>query len=304
MEELDILRFVIGVSFLAYGSVSDLRTRRVSDVIWIIMGVLAIFLLEAQLLMGDYTVHHHLILVPIAIMYFDVFWDRDPITEDEASWRRAVVVIIYLVALLVLVFQLYHFWQIGGESLTKFLQLLTIPIMILVAYAFYTVGLLRGGADAKAFMVIALLVPIYPEFYGFPLIGWIEPGFSILFPFAFVALLNAALILVLAPLAFLVYNMSKGRMKFPEGLFGYEAETRRLPKFVWLMQRIEDGELVRELLPRRSRKIEEEAEKLAAAGYDRVWVTPQIPFLVPLTVSFAVSFLIGNLFFGLLSIFG
>lgn len=304
MEELDILRLVLGLFFLVYGSVSDVRTRRVSNTVWILMGLCAIAILEAQMLSDGYSLHHHLILVPVAIMYFDVFWDREPILESPENWLRATVIVLYVFALVVIAFLLYHFLMIGGEALTKFLQLLTIPVMILVAYAFYTTGLLRGGADAKSFMAIAILVPTYPAFYGFPLLGWGElSGFSIAFPFALVTLLNAALLLVFAPLAFLIYNLSNGTLKMPEGLFGYKADPRNLPKFVWLMQRIEDGKLVRELLPRRSRNIEEEARKLIDAGHERVWVTPQIPFLVPLMVSFLLSFILGNLLFGLFSLF-
>lgn len=304
MEELDILRLVLGLFFLVYGSVSDMRTRRVSNIVWVMMGLCAIAVLEAQMLSNGYSLHHHLILVPVAIIYFDVFWDRDTILEIPENWLKAAVIVLYVLALVVIAFLLYHFLQIGGEALTKFLQLLTIPAMILMAYVFYMTGLLRGGADAKSFMAIAILVPMYPTFHGFPLLGWGElSGFSIAFPFALVALLNAALLMVFAPLAFLIYNLSKGDLKLPEGLFGYKTDLRNLPKFVWLMQRVEDGKLVRELLPRRSRNIEEEAQKLIAAGHDRVWVTPQIPFIVPLTISFALSFVLGNLLFGLFSLF-
>jgi preflagellin peptidase FlaK len=304
MEELDILRLVLGLFFLAYASVSDLRTRRVSNKVWILMGLVSIAVLEAQMLLNDYSLHHHLILVPVAIMYFDVFWERDPISEISDSRLKAVIIILYATAIAVIAFLLYHFFQKGGEELTGFLQLFTIPVMILVAYAFYISGLLRGGADAKSFMAIAMLVPLYPAFYSFPLIGWGElTGFAIAFPFALVTLLNAALLLVFAPLAFLLYNLSRGTLKMPESLFGYEADTANLPRFVWLMQRIENGRLVRELLPRRSRNIEEEAEKLSEAGCDRVWVTPQLPFLLPMTISFILSFLVGNLLFGLFSLF-
>lgn len=300
MEELDILRFVLGLVFLTYGSVSDLRTRRVPNLAWILMGLFAISILEVQILLEDYTIYHHLIVIPIAILYFDVFWEREPILETATNRLRAVVVFLYLLALATIAFLCVHFFRVGGEELTRFLQTLTIPIMILVAYAFYMFGLLRGGADAKAFMAIALLVPIYPAFGGLPLISWAEnSGFGIAFPFALVALLNAALLLIFLPLAFLIYNLTRGNLKLPEGLLGYEANTRDLPKFIWLMQRIEDGEVVRELFPRRSRDIEEETKKLIEAGQDRVWVTPQIPFLLPLTVSFTLSFLVGNLLFGL-----
>ncbi|MFQ6127596.1 MAG: A24 family peptidase C-terminal domain-containing protein [Thermoplasmata archaeon] len=304
MEELDVLRLILGLFFLTYGSISDLRTRRVSNIVWIFMGLFAILVLVAQMLLEGYSVYHHLIVVPVAILYFDVFWERESVFKRSTSRLRVAVILLYLLALAIIAFQSYHFFRMGGEELTRFLQFLTIPVMILVAYAFYVLGLLRGGADAKAFMAIALLVPIYPVVYQLPIIGWTEPNtFSIAFPFALVALLNAALLLVFAPLAFLIYNLWKGSLKVPESLFGYEVDTGNLPKFVWLMQRIENGRIARELLPRRSRDIEEEAKKLIEAGHDRVWVTPQIPFLIPLTVSFALSFLLGNLLFGLFSLF-
>lgn len=302
MEELDILRFILGLSFLTYGSISDLRTRRVPNLAWILMGLFAIVILEVQMLLEGYTIHHHLILIPIAVLYFDVFWDREPILGAATNRLRATVVFLYLLAIATVAFLCIHFFRMGGEELTRFLQTMTIPIMILVAYAFYMFGLLRGGADTKAFMATALLVPIYPIFNGLPLISWAEPtGFGIAFPFALVTLLNAALLLIFVPLFFLVYNLTRGNLKLPEGLLGYEANTGDLPKFVWLMQRIEGNEIVRELFPRRSRDIEEETKKLIDAGYERVWVTPQIPFLLPLTVSFALSFLVGNLLFGLFS---
>ena len=45
---------------------------------------------------------------------------------------------------------------------TQTIQLLVVPVMIIVGYIFFYTGLLHGGADAKAFMTIAVLVPFSP----------------------------------------------------------------------------------------------------------------------------------------------
>ncbi|MFQ5883795.1 MAG: hypothetical protein ACE5IO_01690, partial [Thermoplasmata archaeon] len=146
MEELDILRLIIGVFFLTYGSVSDLRTRRVPNIVWVLMGIFAILVLEAQMILEEYSLYHNLVVIPIAILYFDVFWDRESIFESSGKSIRVVVILQYLLALAIIAFLFRHFFQIGGEEFMKFLHLLAIPMMILVGYAFYMVGLLRGGA--------------------------------------------------------------------------------------------------------------------------------------------------------------
>jgi hypothetical protein len=40
-----------------------------------------------------------------------------------------------------------------------------------------------------------------------------------------------------------------------------------------------------------------EVELLRAAGISRVWVTPKIPFIIPLTVSLIFVAIVGNVFF-------
>jgi preflagellin peptidase FlaK len=41
---------------------------------------------------------------------------------------------------------------------------------------------------------------------------------------------------------------------------------------------------------------------LRAAGVDRVWVTPQTPFMVPLFGGFILAFVVGNLLIGILGL--
>ena len=42
---------------------------------------------------------------------------------------------------------------------------------------------------------------------------------------------------------------------------------------------------------------EEILDELEGAGVNRIWVTPKIPFLIPLTISLLFSVFVGNIFF-------
>jgi len=66
------------------------------------------------------------------------------------------------------------------------------------------------------------------------------------------------------------------------------------------MDQVVEGEHVRILFPRKRQDRAAIARDLKAAGVSRVWVTPQLPFLVPLAIAYVVSFVIGNPIMGLM----
>jgi len=300
-------RVLTGLAFLGFASCRDLKTRRVPDEVWIVMGVLALVLLEVELVQGGASWEHQLLLVPTAIIFFGVFFGEEMWTE-EGFRLRPIRLIVYAVAGLLLAFLAYHFWSTSGSDSNAFWGHLSMPIMLVLAHVFYQFGLLRGGADAKAFMSIAILVPIYPSIGpGLPLVSLsptIQHAVDLMFPFALVALLDAALLLVFLPLFFLVFNALRGDAKGIQALFGYRVGIDKVPKFVWLMDRVENGKHLRILLPRKREDRNEQIARLREKGFDRVWVTPQIPFLVPLTFGFAAAFLVGNFILGLTLLFG
>jgi len=305
VELLSASRFLVGLLLMGYASLLDLRVRRVKNIVWIMMGILGLAILEIQLLLEVKRWEHHLILIPSTILFLSAFWGEELFGPTGKILFRPLTWALYLIALIVILFQILMLRGQEAEWI-YFLQLLTIPAMILVAYGLYQSGLLRGGADAKALMAIAILVPFYPYLPPLPLISpdpRMQPITNILFPFAFVVLLNATLLFLVAPLLFLVFNAYRKDLAFPEALFGYRVDLNNLPKFVWLMERIENEEHVLVLFPKRSGNLEEEVQKLKARGIERAWATPQIPFIVPMTASFVVSFLFGNLLLGLMSLF-
>lgn len=145
---------------------------------------------------------------------------------------------------------------------------------------------LFGGADAKALMVLAALAP-WPPARGQAL----QPALD--------ALANGALAMALVPAVFLVANVARGHLAFPAALLGtprpLEAARR---SHVWPMQ-VADPATPRGLRWRYWQRIggglEAEYEALERAGVQRVWVTPKVPFLVPLACGWAVAWTHGNL---------
>ncbi len=302
MENFSVLRFVIGLVFLSYASVCDVRTRRIPDFLWVILGALSIVFVEIDLLLGKAMLENHLILIPTAIIFFAVFYGKEMWTEDGFQ-LRPMRFGLYMLSLILLVYLIIHFLTVGGEGSSLFWAHLSMPVLLILAHVFYQFGVLRGGGDAKGFMCIALLVPISPKLdVGFPLVQLPEVAQSSMdttFPFALIVLLDAALILLILPIGFLLLNATRRDIHGFEALLGYRASLDKLPKFTWLMDRIENGEHRRILFPRRQENREEEVRKLREKGYDRVWITPQIPFILLMTFGFLSAFIVGNFIVGL-----
>jgi len=161
-----------------------------------------------------------------------------------------------------------------------------------MAFGFYWLGLLAGGADAKALMALALLFPLPLHLGLFPL--WPSP-----LPPAFGALGNALLAFLAVPLGLLVWNLLHRRVRFPHmtvALLKPVEEARR--KHYWPMEYVQDGQVKTMLMPSRFEWEDEDWEALLAAGKREVWVTPKVPFMIPLLVGVAVLCFAGDLLGG------
>jgi len=147
----DLLRLLV-VPALGWAAYSDLRTRRVSNDLWLPLAALGVLALawDAWLAWGTFAVR------PLAV--------------------RAAVSVALVVPIA------YGFWLIGGF----------------------------GGADAKAFMVLALVFPTYPTFY--------LPGVALpvhattLGVFSLTVLTNTVLVGAGYPAALGVRNLLSGRL--------------------------------------------------------------------------------------------
>jgi Flp pilus assembly protein protease CpaA len=138
---------------------------------------------------------------------------------------------------------------------------------------------LFGGADAKGLMVLALLLP---------------PATNGAFPIPTVLgglMLGSLLAGVGVPLVLLAWNLLHGRPTLPAALVGVPmdlAAARR--SHVWPMQEPvpgEPGRLRWRYLRHVGSDVEARLDALEAAGVLRPWVTPKVPFMLPLMVGVA-----------------
>jgi len=297
VQLFDALRFVLGLAFLAIAAVMDVRTRKVHNRLWFIMFFVGIMVLELGYITSKAPAA--LLLTPIpAMIFFIVIFTEGEIGEDALSEgaNMALTVLLLVVAIAIIIYQ--------GQMLkysSDWVRSLHIPIMIAVSYGLYLVGMLRGGADAKAFMGLAVLAPFYPSIGPMPFIGSPEQMMIIL-PFALVVLFDSALATMLVPLGYAVYNVGRGDID-RRMFFGYRLALKLVPhRFVWLMEKMEDGEMVTELFPKRGTKKQllRDIKALQKAGKKKVWVTPKIPFMVPMVAGYLLAFVAGNLIFGLI----
>ena len=224
---LDLTRLIIGSTILAYASYTDIKTRRASNYLWVILGLAGAILLAIQ------------------------------------------------------------YYAVGFENIG---YIYFIPLMIGLIYILFQLGLIFGGADAKALMAIAILVPIQPNIWGLPL--W-----ETLMPYSFVILFNSLLLFMAIPLSLFIYNLFKKDVKFPQSFLGYKMDIKKAKqKFVWPLEAIVDGKLKLVKMPA-SFDAEEEYDELEKHGMKNIWITPKVPFMIPLLAGFIVSFIIGDILF-------
>lgn len=180
---------------------------------------------------------------------------------------------------------LIQYFTIG---FTNIYYLLFIPIMIGLFFVMYQLGLLFGGADAKALMAIAILVPIQPNIYNYPIV-------KTLLPFSFVIFFNALILFLAIPIGLFLYNISKKSFKLPHMFLGYKTTiTNAKQKYVWPLEKIVDGKIKLMYMPKNF-ETEEEYDKLEKHGLKEIWVTPKVPFMIPLLAGFVFSFIVGDI---------
>ncbi len=285
-ETLSLIRLAPAVIVHAYPSVLDWRTRKVPNAYWIALSLVGLALIPIQLLVDERDLKFLLIMVPILAILSDVYLD----SEDEGILAKYMPFAKHAIAIVAIVVMAY----LWGTDV-YFQHFLAVPIMMLLIVVMYMLDVIRGGADAKALLSLSILFPFYPVIGSSPILSSDTPSAEIFFPFSFVILITAAVVVALLPLGFLAKNLASKDFQFPLAFLGYKMEGEEIGKsHVWLMERIQDGRHVTSTRTRRDEDLAQEVEALSKAGYKRIWVTPKIPFIVPMTASIVLSTLIGN----------
>lgn len=166
--------------------------------------------------------------------------------------------------------------------------LVFIPIMIILMYVFYQLGLLFGGADTKALMALAILVPVQPFIGEFPLWPSFLPGSWSIF-------VNAVILFLFIPISLLFFNIGKRNLRFPHSLLGYVVSIEKAKQtFVWPMEKIQNGKRKLVYMPKNF-DVDQGLIEFEKLGFTEIWVTPKIPFMIPLLAGFLATFVLGDI---------
>lgn len=285
-EALSAVRLAAAIAVLAYASLLDLRTRRVENRYWIFLSMLGIALLALQVYSDNAPFEYLAILLPIVLILADVFVD----SELPERTARILAMGEYALAILILVFLSLEY---GSDE--YFQHLIAVPAMMLLVVLLYMLDAVRGGADAKALIALAVMFPFYPYLGSLPLLKPEDSGFDVFMPFTFAVLLTAAIVVAVMPLGFLFKNIGDGGLRFPQAFLGYRMDIQKARgKHVWLMERVVEGEHVFYSRPKAEENLEKELDLLKEAGLRSVWVTPKVPFIIPMLVGLLVCATLGN----------
>jgi archaeal preflagellin peptidase FlaK len=299
-EGILLAQVAVLLAGLAYGAVADLRTREVTDRLWQALGVAGL-VLGFGLLAGDGLFAYILwLIVGVFTLQHFVGWD-DLLGERWSAAADLVEAIAYAAVVLGVIVAAVH-WGIGPNGVPW--PVLAVLVTVLFARGLFEAGVLYGGADAKAVMAAGLLLPTFasvvlplPPAFGYVL--------SVL-PFSVDLLMNAAVLSIAIPIAIALRNLARREFRFPAGFIGYMLPVDQLPhRFVWLEDPLASGARDRdEIETSEDDQAEREriAAELKARGIARVWVTPQIPFLVVMAVGAVAALLAGNLVLDLVSL--
>jgi len=268
----DIIRACTAMAMLLIASYYDVKERRVENILWFVF--LPLGAAEMLFEVGTTPVRA---LAPAALMlfYMLVFFEG-----TSGTWVGGILGAAYLAVL----------YMSEGTG-TFFIQVLTAVVMYGVIYGLYMAGIVHGGADAKCLMVLTLMFWRYPTWLDIP------QGFQVLFPYSLTVLINAALVTVVSvPVYTAAKALSRGERTW-FAFFGYPMDIERVERsFVWLMEVPEGDDTVLVLFPSRDEaRMKERLEKLRDMGRKEVWVSPQVPFMVPLAAGMLLALTAGNL---------
>jgi len=162
--------------------------------------------------------------------------------------------------------------------------------MIGLMYLFFQLRLIFGGADAKAIMALAVLTPFIPfqNLAAYPMNT--SP-----MPFSWIIFSNAILLFLAIPLSLFILNLAKRNIKFPHCFIGYKISIKKAKtSFVWPLERLVEGKLRFSYVPH-TFDASDQLYLLEKKGYKTIWVTPKIPFMIPLLAGFITAFFIGDI---------
>ncbi len=279
MEWYTAAGIVITILVMVSASYFDWRTRTVPDVHWWVLGLSGIALTAVSLADGM-RIEWAMMLAGAFLIILFILLDVD---------TAPIVDIIAILAMAVLF--IYPAVTSFDDPTVK--RLMVIPVCFVIFYILFSVGILRGGADAKCLMVMGMMFQTYPEILGMPLIALPSFDIQVIFSFPIAVLFHAALF----SFAWLFWTVIRKIYRRTDPVQMYTLSWYRMSidearrSHVWPKQDAVGGMIVN------VRGIPDDGalDRLEAAGAKDVWVTPIIPFMVPILAAVLFIITVGSL---------
>ena len=269
----------ITIAVMLSASYFDWRYREVPDIHWWVLGLSGLALTAVSIFDDVRSEWIMMILGSLMILFFILY-------DIEVS---RFVTIAYVIVMAVL----FIYPAVTSFDDQTVRRLLVIPVCFVIFYLMYMVGILRGGADAKCLMVMAMMFQTYPEIWDLPLIANPSLDIQCILSFPIAVLFHAALF----SFAWLFWTVIRKiyRKDDPVQMMTLSCyrmsidEARR--SHVWPKQDAYNGMIVN------VRGIPDDGalDRLEAVGAKDVWVTPIIPFMIPITVAVVFIIIVGSL---------
>ncbi|MCL2712079.1 MAG: hypothetical protein FWD37_02225 [Methanomassiliicoccaceae archaeon] len=257
-EILSMISVAAVTAVLISASVQDIRTREVSDIHWLITGIIGMVMMIICI-SDNVTVGRLMICIGSLMILSDILYDRENSLFVNAIFYT-ILAAMFLIPLI----------SFSGDTFVS--NSVTIPVCYLIFLLFFYTGTIKGGADVKCLISLSILFPVYPVMFCCPFIELPSSVITSVISFPLAVLFHAALFSVIAMIPVMIRNIIRGDTRFPNMLSGYMMNKKDVSKaHVWVMSSEEFNE--------------------------RVWVTPKIPFIVPITAAVLFVAFIGNIIF-------
>jgi hypothetical protein len=318
---LSTIRISLLFLCMATAARSDFQTLSVRDSHWISWAIPAALILIVELASDDAGVSN-ICMVSSLVAIFSICFIAPPDPRDIREWRwmDALLSMAYILGVIgllggAIVYSDTNFVDLvlGDEAVNTTLWWSMVGALLTstVFYFSWRFGLIQGGADVKALILVTLFFPSWafvPE-QIYPLAE--DPIFRM--PPSMVMFIWAAAAFLIAPPVIFIQNAVKGNIASLSDLkMAWHATRRNISEIggisemdenrSWILteviQKKEKNTVVNRILPSRKSTLDSERDEelalLEQLGVDSVWITSKHPFLVYLFLAILPMLLLGD----------
>ena len=318
---LSTLRISILTIFMASAARSDFETLSVRDRHWTRWSVPVVLILLVEMTSENMGIANFCMVFSL-LAVFSICFSEPPNPRDFRDWNQnqALLFVVYALGLVGFVYGAIVYSDtnfidlvLGDESkkTTLWWSMNTAFLTSAIFYGSWRIGLIQGGADVKALILVTLVFPSWsfvPD-QMYPLVE--DPLFRM--PPSMVLFIWAAAAFLVAPPIIFIQNAARGNITSISDLkMAWHATKRRISDLKeapdsesyqsWILteaiEKTGQMTVVDRILPSRrlsnTQDEETQFELIESLGLDSVWITTKHPFLVYLFLAILPMLLLGD----------